>query len=157
MLLTSAHVETMRNKGAPIGEERPQIGERSSWLLSQLRSSGSFKAALAEMQPYVDSATYARTQREQQRQIADSAAAAATSSSKLASAAAKVCSPGVSSGDHRAGKLSSTVDPALLKDWNALLEKVDEGLSKLRVIVDSDMRTVRNIKQYVEREGLPNY
>ena len=121
-LLTLSKVETLRQRNLPLGEEKHKILGRAAWLRSQLNAPGSFKATLAEIEPFIGAG----------------AIAAAGSSSGGA---------GTSGGADGANG-GTFIDPVVLQSWARFLGEMEAGIARLQAKVTADRTDIEQMAQY---------
>ncbi|CUG93601.1 nucleoporin (Nup54), putative [Bodo saltans] len=127
----TAKVETIRQLKLPIGEERTEIYERAQQMLLQLRADGKYASAASELDQLLDIEATIASQ-------------SSSSSSNSGNAGAK---GGVSIVSSANG--SSLVEPHVLKDWRKFLEHLQEGIERLKHVVDKDISDAKAAKHFL--------
>ncbi|KAG8344431.1 putative Nucleoporin complex subunit 54 [Trypanosoma vivax] len=126
------HVETLRRLGTPL-EEESRITNITSLLKAQLAAPGMYKAALAELQPFLDgeAASVASVVRSR------SSGEAAGDSAKATVA------------ENSSALLKGRVDPLLLKNWVRYAERIQQGVEGLYELLEQDTADMRAIRRRV--------
>ncbi|RNF04116.1 nucleoporin (NUP54/57) [Trypanosoma rangeli] len=121
-------VETLRRLGLPLGEEG-RIASIVKTLKLQLAAPGVYKAALSELQPFLD---------------AESAAVASLLRSCPGEEEAR--EPAI---PKEGGMLQRRTDPQLLKNWTRFAEHIQEGVEALVELLEKDTADMRAIRHRV--------
>lgn len=140
--------ESLRLRGTPCGEES-LLAQRVDVLRQQLASSGQFRSALGELQPFVEAET-SRAAMAAARASPRREGSASTDGGRdwqlAPSTAADAASDSAGGG---AGALVPEVDPLVMRGWLQIAEQTQHAIESLAELLETDGKDMKAIRERV--------
>lgn len=140
-LAVTSKIETLRQLGIPLGEEKEAILDVANQLLANLKGPGNLISTVNDLEPLIE-------------QEADRLAAKTAERQRMAQQASRNNAKGTSSssgGLLTSGAAASLLDPTTLKDWYVFLDRMQDGIEQMKRFVDTDLRDVQAAKNFLKQ------